>query len=71
MIANRKNLIQDLYDGISDKSNLTSENLEILIYKAHYPDNYEVKEVIEEKLDFFDKKSYSYFVSLPKLSIFA
>lgn len=54
MIANRKNLILDLYDRIADRSNVTSEDLDLLIDKALHPDNYEVEEVIEEKLDFFE-----------------
>lgn len=54
MIANRKNLILELYDSIADRSNVTSEDLELLIDKALHPDNYEVEEVIEEKLDFFE-----------------
>ena len=54
MIANRKNLILDLYNGIADKSIVTSEYLELLIDKTLHPDNYEVEEVVEEKLEFFD-----------------
>ena len=53
MIANRKNLILDLYNGIANRRNVTSEDLELLIDQALHPDNYEVEEVIEEKLNFF------------------
>ena len=56
MIANRKNLILELYDSIADKSNVTSEDLELLIDKALHPDNYEVEEIIEEKLQEIDER---------------
>ncbi len=53
MIANRKNLIMELYNGIADRHNVTSEDLELLIDQALHPENYVVEEVVEENLDFF------------------
>ena len=44
----------DLYNGVKDKKNLTSEDFETLIDNALHPEMYEETEVVEENKGFFD-----------------
>ncbi len=54
MVADRKKLLLDLYGGVKDKQNLTSEAFETLIEKTLHPELYEVTEMEEDKKGFFD-----------------